>query len=136
MTGRYVALVPLLLAAFLTGGCEDEPYSSEPVTIKVTKDDNDESYEIQNTAEVSNEEWPLKEVEGMVVVQARDVGWDDNRTPMLQATVTQGDDSTVTCETHRSWLWSSQTEYMDLQMRCEGKIDLTDVKVVSVTSDY
>lgn len=128
------AAVTAVLGVALVGcGEADEP-TEPPVTVPLTRADSDPTYEAANEATISNEEWPDGTF-GQLTVRARDVGWQDNRTPYLTATVTSSTAEEVSCTMARVWVWSSQTEFMALNMKCDQRLDLASVESVEITSD-
>lgn len=68
-------------------------------------------------------------------VTARDVGWADNTTPLLSASINYKDGTTVDCKAFRAWVWGSETEPEDFDLECPEVVDLTGISYISVTSD-
>ncbi|WP_166906178.1 hypothetical protein [Mycobacterium sp. DL440] len=138
---RNAALV--LITATLVAGCTATGESSvstttaatpEPpsqVTVPATKVDPDPSYEIRDTATVTNDTWPQGTF-GKVIVMAKRGDSTSNRGPLLRGTVKLSDASTVECERFRSTIWSDFDTFEPLDMRCKNQLDLATVVSVDI----
>ncbi|MGL5441593.1 hypothetical protein [Mycobacteroides chelonae] len=144
---RNAALV--LIAAALVSGCTQHhntatrqlsvdsttaatPDPPSQVTVPATKVDLDPSYEIRNTATVSNDVWPDGTF-GRVIVMAKRGESTSNRGPLLTGTVKLSDGSKVECERFRSTIWSDFDQFEPLDMRCKTKLDLATVAGVDLS---
>lgn len=135
----------VLIATALVAGCAPSnntasadstttatPDAPSQVTVPVTKVDRDPSYEIRDTATVSNDEWSDGTF-GRVVVMAKRGQSTSNRGPLLTGTVKLTNGSTVECERFRSTIWSNFDQFEPLDMRCKSQLDLATVASVDLT---
>lgn len=111
----------------------------------VSKNDDDDSYEVRSTALVSNDDYdegPL----GTVVLSAKStdepcgfsvggvgVACDRDNSHLLTARVLLRGGGSVECSESRSHVWSGDG-YQDVSLTCEKKLTLGDVKSVLVES--
>ncbi|ASR55952.1 hypothetical protein [Cellulomonas sp. PSBB021] len=101
----------------------------EVIVEDVIKAGGDETYELAGPARALN-----LTGEGWLEILARDVGWANNQTPMLTATVRYDEfDTETTCETPRTWMWSSRSEPMDLTFECPSILLLDSITSITVT---
>lgn len=133
-----------LIAAALVAGCTATGQSSvdtttaatsEPpsqVTVPATKVDPDPSYEIRDTATVTNDTWPEGTL-GKVVVMTKRGDSTSNLGPRLTGTVKLSDGSTVECERFRATIWSDFDTFEPLDMRCKSQLDLSTVTSVDIS---
>lgn len=128
-----------LLAFVLLTGCfafkdwnDERKATSEdgsttvPVTLTLAADDGTFEIDREGTAFIDHgDRW--------LTVRARPVGWPDNQTPWLRGSLETDLDLDITCEMRRSYMWSSRTGWMDLDLRCSFPFDLDGISGFTIT---
>lgn len=127
--GGLAALIVVFVVISSMSGEDEHRDDGEVVVEDVIKDDSDETYELAGPARALNDTG-----EGWLEIPARDIGWVNNRTPFLTATVRYDEfDMETTCETPRTWIWSSRSEPMDLTFECPSILLLDYITSITVT---
>lgn len=143
---RFRVGLALILTVLSTGcGAPPEPGSPAPAasstaaaapvsaTIPAVKADTDVTYQLRNSASVSNAGWHDGTF-GKVSVMARRDQSTSNRTPLLTGTVKLADGTTVECRQFRSTIWGSFENFEALDLRCTRELDIAAVRSVDVVS--
>lgn len=125
-----------LAGCLLLAGCQEDGHntskSEQPVTVPVTRDAIlDDTYVTADTASIHNEDYGNASY-GVVTLSARRGRGESNETPVLSVFAKSSTGGSIKCHMARSVIWSSSTGLMDLDLKCDKRLDLASITGVTL----